>query len=325
MRVPTALVLFLVLLLSATAQASNTIRVGVLKYGTLNWEMDVLEKLQLAKQYNLEVERIPLGSPQALLVALQGGSIDVILNDWLWVARQKEANRDFYFYPYSTAAGALVTHPQSNIHELADLRGKTIGIAGGNTNKNWVLYRAFLKQQANLDLARDVTVKFAAPPMLNALIAKGDLDAVINFWHYAAQLNAQGMPSLVTMPEVLNALNVEGQVPVLGWVFKQQWADKNSETINLFLSMSAQARQLMKHDDDIWRQIPTFSKKYSAQVQPFLMDGYRQGIPDTFVQSQKVQIDALFQLIKANDSQHALTGNLGGLPDDIFWRHTRVR
>ncbi|MEP4889479.1 MAG: transporter substrate-binding domain-containing protein [Aliiglaciecola sp.] len=325
MRISSLLVLFLWLLFGTSVQANDTIRVGVLKYGTLNWEMDVLEKLKLAKQYNLNIERIPLGSPQALLVALQGGSLDVILNDWLWVARQKEAQRDFYFYPYSTAAGSLVTHPQANIKTLADLRGKTIGIAGGNTNKNWVLYRAFLKQQANLDLAQDVTVKFAAPPMLNALLAKGDLDAVVNFWHYAAQLNAQGMTSLVTMPEVLKALKVEGQVPVLGWVFKQQWADKNSETINRFLSMSAQARQLMKHDDEIWKQIPTFTQKYPEQVHPFLIEGYRQGIPDALAEAQKVQIDSLFQLIKANDSQQALTGNLGGLPDDIFWRHTRVR
>ncbi|MDO6694595.1 transporter substrate-binding domain-containing protein [Aliiglaciecola sp. 3_MG-2023] len=325
MRISTFLVVFLWLLFGAVAQANDTIRVGVLKYGTLNWEMDVLEKLQLAKHYNLKIERIPLGSPQALLVALQGGSVDVILNDWLWVARQKEAARDFYFYPYSTAAGALVTHPQAKIKTLADLRGKTIGIAGGNTNKNWVLYRAFLKQQANLDLAQDLKVKFAAPPMLNALLSKGDLDAVVNFWHYAAQLNAQGMTSLVTMPEVLEALKVEGQVPVLGWVFKQQWADDNKGAINRFLSMSAQARQRMKLDDDIWSQIPTLTQKYPAHVQPFLIDGYRQGIPDALAEAQKIQIDSLFQLIKANDSQQVLTGNLGGLPDDIFWRHSDVR
>lgn len=325
MRILTILLLFFWILHSAVVQASNTIRVGVLQYGTLNWEMDVLDNINLPEQYELNIERVALGSPQALLVALQGGSVDVIINDWLWVARQKEVDRDFYFYPYSTAAGALVTRPEANIHTLADLRGKTIGIAGGATNKNWLLYRAFLKQQANLDLSADITVKFAAPPMLNALLMKGDLDAVINFWHYAAQLNAQGMKTLVTMPEVLAALNVKGQVPVLGWVFKKQWADENSESINRFLSMSVQARQHMKSNDAIWQTIPTFTQKFSAQVQPFLIDGYRNGIPDTFKQSQKLQIDSLFQLIKTHDSQQALTGSLGGLPDDIFWRHNSVR
>lgn len=325
MRTLTILLLYVGILFSVAAHASNTIRVGVLAYGTLNWEMDVLEHLRLPDQYNLNIERVALGSPQALLVALQGGSVDVILNDWLWVARQKEKGRDFYFYPYSTAAGALVVHPQANIQNLTDLRGKTIGIAGGNTNKNWVLYKAFLAQQADVDLLQDVTVKFAAPPMLNALLSKGDLDAVINFWHYAAQMNAQGMPSLVTMPEVLNALNVEGQVPVLGWVFKKSWAESNSKPINRFLTMSARARHTMKVNDEIWQQLPSFTQKFSAQVQPFLIEGYRQGIPSGFKPSQKVQIDALFQLIKANDSQHALTGNLGGLPNDIFWHKVRVK
>lgn len=310
---------------SCAVQADNTIRVGVLQYGTLNWEMDVQELEQLPQQYGLNITRVPLGSPQALLVALQGGSVDVILNDWLWVARQKEAGRDFYYYPYSTAAGVLVTRPESNIRQLSDLRGKTIGIAGGNANKNWVLYRTFLKQQANLDLQNDLTVKFAAPPMLNALIQQGELDAVINFWHYAALLNAQGMDTLVTMPEVLSALDVKGEVPLLGWVFKKDWADANQQILNRFLSMSAQARQLMKSDDKIWHDIPSFTAKFSPQVQPYLIRDYRSGIPSQLNKQRYQQLDELFSLLRANDSKYALTGNLEGLPDDIFWYHSSAK
>lgn len=310
--------------LTFTAMAQNTVRVGVLQYGTLNWEMDVIEQLKLAEEHGLNIERVPLGSPQALLVALQGGKVDMIINDWLWVARQKEVGRDYYFYPYSTAAGVLVARPDANIHSIADLRGKRIGIAGGTANKNYVLYRAFLKARAGIDLPADTTLKFAAPPMLNALIEQGQLDAVINFWHYAAQLNAKGMTTLTTMSSVLDALHIKGDIPVIGWVFSQQWADNNQAALQTFLNASADARQRMKNDDTLWHNIPSFTRKFSDDVRPYLITAYRAGIPDVLEKDDRHQLQSLFSHLRANQDGNALTGTLTDLPDDIFWTRAQA-
>lgn len=313
------LLVFACVFLTCSAMAQNTVRVGVLQYGTLNWEMDVIEQLKLADERELTIERVLLGSPQALLVALQGGKVDMIINDWLWVARQKEAGRNYYFYPYSTAAGVLVARPDANIHSLADLRGKRIGIAGGTANKNYVLYRAFLNARTGIDLPADTTLKFAAPPMLNALIEQGQLDAVINFWHYAAQLNAKGMTTLTTMSSVLDSLNIKGDIPVIGWVFSQHWADNNQATLQAFLSTSASARKRMKHDDTLWQRIPSFTSKFSGDVRPYLITAYRDGIADVLEKDDRYQLQSLFLHLRANQDGNALTGTLTDLPDDIFW------
>ena len=198
--------LFSSLVLAKDAFAKDVVRVGVLQYGTVNWEMQAIEHLGLQKNDDIQVEAIPLASTQALLVALQGGKVDVILNDWLWVARQKGLGREYRFAPYSSNGGQLVVRNNANIHSLSDLKGKTIGIAGGKTNKNWVLFKTFIQQQTGLILGKDIAVKFGAPPMLNALVKQGDLDGVLNFWHYAAQLNAEGMPTLLTMENLLQDL-----------------------------------------------------------------------------------------------------------------------
>lgn len=312
--------LFWLLLPFSVLAASAQVTVGVLQYGTMNWEMDVIEQQQLASRYNIELNRKPLGSPQALLVALQGGAVDIIVNDWLWVSRQKEFGRDYYFFPYSTAGGVLVTHPNANIKSLADLRGKRVGIAGGTANKNWVLYKTFIKQSTGIDLAQDVIIKHAAPPMLNALMEQGKLDAVINFWHYAAQLKQRGMPVLVDMTDVLEHFSVTSDAPLLGWIFSKTWADQNPDTVNRFLNMSYAARQQLKVNDSLWQAVPSFTKKYQGDVQRYLIADYRQIIPAQFTNQFQQPLLKLFTIIKANQSDAALTGNITELPDDIFWR-----
>lgn len=316
----TLTLLFWLLLPFCAFAANDHVTVGVLKYGTMNWEMDVIEQQQLASRYQVELERKPLGSPQALLVALQGGSVDIIVNDWLWASRQKEFGRDYYFFPYSTAGGVLITHPQANIKSLGDLRGKRVGIAGGTANKNWVLYKTFIQQSVGIDLATDVDIKHAAPPMLNALMEQGQLDAVINFWHYAAQLKHLGMPVLADMNDVLKHFAIDSEVPLLGWIFSKTWADANPDLVNRFLNMSYAARQQLKQNDDLWQSIPTFSKKYQGDVQRYLIDDYRNIIPAQFSNQFQASLVKLFTILKSNQSDASLTGNVTSLPDDIFWR-----
>ena len=102
MRIAVLISLFLVLLLLPTAHASSqlpVLRVGVLTYGTLNWELDIA-KQDAPEDVGYQLELVPLGSPQALTIALQGGAVDMIIGDWLWAARQHLHKREFYFYPY---------------------------------------------------------------------------------------------------------------------------------------------------------------------------------------------------------------------------------
>ena len=54
------------------------IRVGTLQFGTVNWEMDVIQRNKLAEQENLNLEVVPLASKNAAAVALQGGAVDVL-------------------------------------------------------------------------------------------------------------------------------------------------------------------------------------------------------------------------------------------------------
>ena len=86
---------------------------------------------------------------------------------------------------------------------MADLKGKKLGVAGGANDKSWLFLQAYAKKIANLDLSQAASVQYAAPPLLNELMQQGELDAVLNFWHYAARLQVDGLQTVIRMLQVL--------------------------------------------------------------------------------------------------------------------------
>ncbi|MEJ2592866.1 MAG: ABC transporter substrate-binding protein [Candidatus Thiodiazotropha sp.] len=153
------------LLWSAGAIAADlpTLRIGVLKFGTVNWGLDVIHEHGLDKAEGIKMEIVPLASKSATHVAIQGGAVDMIVTDWLWVSRQRGDGRDYTFVPASHLVGAVMVNPDAGIKTLADLEGKRIGVAGGPVDKSWLLLRAYGREKLGVDLAKAAQPSYAAP------------------------------------------------------------------------------------------------------------------------------------------------------------------
>ena len=76
---------------------ANTLRIGSLQYGSVNWELKLIKELNMDKNNDLNIEIVELASKNAAAVALQGGAVDVIVTDWFWVSRQRNEGREFAF------------------------------------------------------------------------------------------------------------------------------------------------------------------------------------------------------------------------------------
>ena len=259
--------------------AGNTVRVGVLEFGTVNWELEVMRTQELAKKRGVDLVVVPLASGDASTVALQGGSVDVIVSDWLWVSRQRADGNPFAFVTYSNAVGALVVPAQSTIKSIADLKGKKIGVSGGPYDKIWTLLRAHAQRNLNLDLTKAASPTFGAPPLLNELTQRGQLDAVLNTWPFTARLQAKGMQPLVQLSDVLAGLGIYQPIPLIGWVFRDDWASQNKATLNQFLAASQEAKQLMKTSDAIWGPLKPRMRAEDEAIFSQLRDTFRAGIP----------------------------------------------
>ena len=303
---------------AVAASTSNTLTVGVLQFGTVRWELDVIQRHQLGQQQNLEIRVVPLASNQATLTALQSGAVDMIVGDWIWAAKQRQFNRHYAFFPYSNAVASLYVADDSDIKSFADLRGKRIGVAGGPVNKSWVLYKAYAKKEFDFDLMGDAQIKFAAPPILNKLMMKSELDAVINFWHFGARLEAAGYRTLVDIETVFSAFDITAQAPVLGWLFKKQWAEANADALNRFLAVSYQARSKLLQDDAEWERLQPLENFENDTLRTLLREGYRQGIPRRSGMAERDATQRLFSVLRS-EAGDDLTGSLTQLPDNLFW------
>src|ERR1700744_4746313 len=115
----------------AARSDAETIRLAVQKTGTFAWELAVIRSHGLDTQANLSIELLELASPEAGKIALRAGSADIIVSDWLWVSRERSLGSQLVFYPYSSAVGAVMVPNTSPIRTLADLKGRTLAVAGG--------------------------------------------------------------------------------------------------------------------------------------------------------------------------------------------------
>ena len=142
-----------ILILSIQLNAAD-IKLAVLKYGTVNWELDVIKEHKLDEKYNLNIEVTYLTNKNASAIALMSKAVDMIVTDWVWVSRQRDKGKDFSLIPYSTAAGAIMVPKNSSIKNIEDLKDAQIGIAGGSIDKSWILIRAYTMKVYGYDLAK---------------------------------------------------------------------------------------------------------------------------------------------------------------------------
>jgi NitT/TauT family transport system substrate-binding protein len=304
--------------LSARADALVPIRVGVLEFGTVNWELELVRSQELAKKRGIDLQIVPLASGDASTIALQGGAVDMIVTDWIWVSRQRAESNPYTFAPFSNAVGSVMVKPDSGIKQLADLKDKKLGVAGGPSDKTWLLLRAYAQRKLGVDLTQFAQATYAAPPLLNELATRGQVDAALNHWNYAARLEVLGMHSLISLPEILKGLGIDKPIPMLGWVFRDDWAAANSAAVKNFLAASFEAKTILANSDAPWQTIRPKMRAESETVFQALKAGFRAGIPVCADQGSMTAVADTFKIL-ADIGGDKLVGKSRTLTGGTFW------
>jgi NitT/TauT family transport system substrate-binding protein len=299
--------------------ASATIKIGVLAFGTVNWELEAIRNEGLDKKHGLELDVRLLANPDAGKIGLQGNSLDIIATDWIWVSHQYQQGADFRFIPFSTQAGAIMASPTSAIRSLADLRGKRLGVAGGGLDKNWLMLKTYALRNIGLDLEHDTHAVFAAPPLLNQQLQDGKLDALLTFWHFAARLEAQGYRRILDGRDIIRGLDIDVAVPNLGYVFRNRWAIQHAKTLDAFIAASSEARDLLCNSDQAWNRIAPLTQESDENTLKILRRDYCAGIVKQWGAPEKTAIARIYQLVRETGGE-TLTGSARDLPAEIFWR-----
>jgi NitT/TauT family transport system substrate-binding protein len=305
----------------AAAAPIPPIRLGVLRFGTVSWEVDVMRHHGLDTAAQIAIEPVELAAPQAAQVALQAGQVDMIVVDWLWVARQRGSGSDWTFVPFSNAVGALVAPDQSPVRTVSDLAGRTLGIAGTPLDKSWLILRAYAKKLHGIDLDTKVEKNFGAPPLLAQQMKAGRLDALLTFWPFAAKAEAAGARRILAVEDAVAALGVRAGAPYIGYTFSQLWAEQNAASVDRFLAASRQARAILASSDAEWQRLKPLTGAADDAELERLRDWYRSGIPRRWGEPERQAAGQLFDLL-ATTGGPDLVGPINAVPPGTFWPAT---
>jgi len=298
---------------------ADRIRIAVQKTGTLAWELEVVKRHGIDRELHLTIDTVELASPEAGKVALKGGSADLMLSDWLWVARERSLGDSLVFYPASSALGAVMTPPaQSSIDSVLDLRGKKLAVAGGPLDKSWLLLQAFAFR-TGIDLKKQATIVYGTPPLLSQKALQGETDATLTYWNFCAELEDEGFRPAITMESVVRALGAMGPIAMVGYAFDGNWASRNRSTIERFLSAAHQAKEILAGSEADWQRLAARPRIAGTNSLAIYRQRYREGIVRRPLAAEEADARALYRVL-AEVGGAQLVGPADALPPGTFYR-----
>lgn len=313
-----AAVLSLFFSTGAMAADLTPVKVGVLKFGTVNWELKALKNAGFDHANGIDLEIVPFAGGDATKIALQGGAVDIIVSDWLWVSRQRAEGVPLTFAPYSSSVGSLMVAGDSPVTSLGDVKGMKIGVAGGPLDKSWLLLQGMAKQDHGFDLAAENEIVFGAPPLLAEKTKQGELTAMLNFWHYCARLEAEGYKRVISAEDAAIALGASGPISSIGYVFDEKWATDNPAA-DAFIKASRQTKALLKESDDEWQRLKDSGAiKDGPDALAVLRDRFREGIPVRKIEEEVIDAAIVYGVLEGLGGAK-LVGDSKVMADGTYW------
>jgi NitT/TauT family transport system substrate-binding protein len=300
--------------------AGETLRIGLQKTGTFAWQLDVIRRHGLASSAGLDLKISEFASPDAGKLALNSGSVDLAVIDWLWVARARALGAKLLFYPYSSAVGSIMVKSDSPLRNIGDLKGRILAVAGGPLDKSWLIVQAAGIRQG-IDLKRDASLAYGAPPLIFQKLQQGEADASLNFWNFCARLEAQGYRRLLDVRDAEAALGLSQPVALVGYGFSEEFAAAHKSTIDRFIAIAQEANDILLRSDEEWDALRPLINAEDEWTFKAYRDRTREGMPRRPLVAEEADARALFRTL-ASVGGPELVGPLQELDPGLYYQPT---
>ena len=283
---------------------------SVLQFGTAHWELDHLKRHRIDRANGFELEVRLVADLPASRLAVSSGSVHGAVSDLLWAQARYQVGAAYLYVPFSSQIGEVLVPEGSDIRTLADLRGKRIGVAGGPDGLGWRLLQQAAKRQG-LDLTREAKVQYAAPPLLSQALRRGQVDALLTFWQFSARMRGEGgVRTAFALEELLQQLELEPGLPVLGYLFPETWAAHNEKLLARFDQALRQTKTQLAEDPAHWLAIRPLMRADTDEVFAALRDSFVEGTPAPLDAPRIAQLHRLLELTGADQAKL--------MPADLF-------
>jgi NitT/TauT family transport system substrate-binding protein len=303
--------------LACGAEPADRLRIAIQKTGTAAWEIEVIKAHGLDKAANLDIETTELASTDAGKIALEGGAADMVVEDWLWAARERALGDNLLFTPYSSALGAVMAPKDSPVHAVADLAGRSIGVAGGPLDKSWLLLRAAALSGGH-DLTKDARPSYGAPPLIAEKLAQGETDTALEFWNFSADLEGRGFRRAIEMADIQKALGASGPVAMTGYVFREAFAASHKDALRRYFAAITEARKILAQDPNAWGPIKARLRLKDDAALVVYRQRYLEGVPKRTVAEELADARILYNRL-AEIGGPELVGKATELDTGLFY------
>jgi NitT/TauT family transport system substrate-binding protein len=182
----------------------------------------------------------------------------------------------------------------SPVHTLADLAGRSIGVAGGPIDKSWLMLRA-AALGVGLDLMKDARPSYGAPPLIAEKLAEGETETALEFWNFCADLEGRGFRRAIEMADVEKALGASGPVAVTGYVFSESFAAAHRNALKHFFAAVAEARKVLAQDPSAWAPIKARLRLKDDAALEVYRQRYLDGVPKRSVAEEAADAGILYR------------------------------
>jgi NitT/TauT family transport system substrate-binding protein len=294
---------------SSVNTQTNQVRVGILQYGSLQWVLDTVQRHNFDKEHNIQIAVTKLANIEACRTALLANSVDIILSDWFFAATQRAYGVLLKYLPFSSSAGSIFA--RAPIDHTYGLKGKTLGVAGNEADKSWLIVRASLLM-SGFDIAKEANISFASPPILSALLETGKLDAILTYWNFCPELEALGYRNLLDVKTAARHVGLSNGFSLTGFVFHQSWAEQNRQIITAFSEcLKSACDKLM--EDKAWDELKPLVSKVTQTEFSLLRRRFLDGIRTSEKDENENDAKILSQIVQK------LNGTTGPVINGVFW------
>jgi len=255
-----------------SAETLIPLRVGVIGSSGQTEVPYTIQTFGLDKKYGFALQIFDFAVPGQQYTMLRGDAIDMASGNFIDLLRQRKAGLAFKaFHGFQGYSNVIVTKPQSPIKTFPDLQGKRVG-EFGTTFLDWLIVRAAGKRAYDVDLAKDATLVQGAPPLLNQLLSRDQVDATLNFSSLTMAPIAQGTQRAVSvMPDLMKAAGFNPSCFYLNWHIADKWVAAHPGALVRLDAMLEEAYAKMRTEERVW---PELARRINI-TDPALITAYR--------------------------------------------------
>ena len=136
---------------------------------------------------------------------------------------------------------------------------------------------------------------------MSQALKRGQVDVIVTYWHFAARLRGEGgWRSAFGMADLLTELDLDRNLPVLGYVFPESWAQDNGPLTDRFAASLQQAKAELAESTSYWQRLRPLMGDPDDSVFAALREGFVAGTPAPQTDQRIADLQRLMTLTGAD-------------------------